>query len=264
MKKTSALAFLYSVPIAILGGLIGLGGAEFRLPVLAGPLGYTVRQAVPLNLAVSFITIIVSLLIRGSVLSLKTVGPLLPAILSLIAGAVVSAFYGPALAHKLSDERLEGTILVLLLAIGGALIVESFWPQEIPALLPDQLYWHVSAGVLFGLIIGLVSSLLGVAGGELIIPTLVFGFGADIKTAGTASLLISLPTVAVGLVRYANRGAFAEREALSANGLSDGVWLNAWGNPGRVLSGAYFGFGAEAGTRFYSHRVRSSHLSPPA
>lgn len=215
MKKTSALAFLYSVPIAILGGLIGLGGAEFRLPVLAGPLGYTVRQAVPLNLAVSFITIIVSLLIRGSVLSLKTVGPLLPAILSLIAGAVVSAFYGPALAHKLSDERLERAILVLLLAIGGALIVESFLPQEIPALLPAQLYWYVSAGVLFGLIIGLVSSLLGVAGGELIIPTLVFAFGTDIKTAGTASLLISLPTVAVGLIRYASRGTFPEREALS-------------------------------------------------
>jgi len=40
-------------------------------------------------------------------------------------------------------------------------------------------------------VIGLVSSVLGVAGGELIVPTLVFGFGADIKTAGTASLLIS-------------------------------------------------------------------------
>ena len=62
-----------------------------------------------------------------------------------------------------------------------------------------------------GLAIGLVSSLLGVAGGELIIPTMVFAFGADIKTAGTASLMISLPTVAVGLIRYSNRGAFADR-----------------------------------------------------
>jgi hypothetical protein len=30
------IAFLSAIPIAILGGLIGLGGAEFRLPVLAG------------------------------------------------------------------------------------------------------------------------------------------------------------------------------------------------------------------------------------
>ena len=67
------------------------------------------------------------------------------------------------------------------------------------------------AALLFGLAIGLVSSLLGVAGGELIIPTLLFAFGADVKTAGTASLLISLPTVAVGAVRHARLKAFDER-----------------------------------------------------
>ncbi|WP_414518655.1 TSUP family transporter [Nostoc sp. PCC 9305] len=67
---------------------------------------------------------------------------------------------------------------------------------------------------LFGLAIGLVSSLLGVAGGEAIIPTLVFAFGADIKTAGTASLIVSLPTVLVGVIKYASRGAFADRTVL--------------------------------------------------
>src|SRR5215210_15940 len=41
--------------------------------------------------------------------------------------------------------------------------------------------------------------------------TLVFAFGADIKTAGTASLLISIPTVIVGLIRYTSRGAFKDR-----------------------------------------------------
>jgi uncharacterized protein len=64
--------------------------------------------------------------------------------------------------------------------------------------------------VIFGLGIGLVSSLLGVAGGELIIPTLVFAFGAGIKTAGTASLLISLPTVAVGVLKHPRLGSFTE------------------------------------------------------
>jgi len=65
--------------------------------------------------------------------------------------------------------------------------------------------------VLCGIAIGLVSSLLGVAGGELIIPTLLFGYGADIKTAGTASLLISLPTVLTGVVRYIRQGALRDR-----------------------------------------------------
>src|SRR5918998_1251130 len=74
--------------------------------------------------------------------------------------------------------------------------------------LPDSLAVWIVAGILFGLGIGLVSSLLGVAGGELIIPTLVFALGVGIKTAGTASLLISLPTVAVGVLRHRKLGSF--------------------------------------------------------
>ena len=216
------LAFLTAVPIAVLGGLIGLGGAEFRLPVLAGPLGYAARRAVPLNLAVSLVTVVTSLLIRGQTLTLEGVAPLAPELLALIAGAVVAAFAGTALAGRLSNEQLERVILVLLVGIGLALIAEAFLPAGVPALVPAGPTWRVPAGVLFGLGIGLVSSLLGVAGGKLIIPTLVFGFGADIKTAGTASLLVSLPTVAVGVVRYARRGAFA-RAALTGTVAPMGV-----------------------------------------
>lgn len=214
IKYYSQFAFLYAVPIGALGGLIGLGGAEFRLPVLAGVLGYSARQAVPLNLAVSLITIAASLAIRGRTLSFDLVMPLLPVVLSLISGAIITAFLGAALAGRLSNEQLERIILVLLVGVGITLIIESFLPQQIPALLPADLTWRIPVGVLFGLAIGLVSSLLGVAGGEIIIPTLVFAFGVDIKTAGTASLLISFPTVLVGLIRYANIGAFRDRSTL--------------------------------------------------
>jgi len=210
-QHRTRLAFLYSVPISLLGGLIGLGGAEFRLPVLAGPLGYSLRQAVPLNLAVSLVTLIVSLIIRSRILTFAGLEPFIPAILTLIVGAVVGAFFGTALAHRLSSQRLEHVIPALLVMIGMGLIAEGFLPQEIPALLPGSLGWHIGAGLFIGLGIGLVSSLLGVAGGELIIPTLIFAFGVDIKLAGTGSLFVSLPTVLVGLVRYASRGAFAER-----------------------------------------------------
>ena len=117
--------------------------------------------------------------------------------------------------HRVSEHLLERIILVFLVVIGSALIVEAFLPQDVPGLLPDALPVRVVAAVLFGLGIGLVSSLLGVAGGELIIPTLVFAFGAGIKTAGTASLLISLPTVAVGVLRHRRLGSFAERADLT-------------------------------------------------
>ena len=124
---------------------------------------------------------------------------------------VSSAYLGTAFVHRISEQLLERIILVLLVVVGTGLIVEAFLPQEVPRLLPDALPVRIVAAFLFGLGIGLVSSLLGVAGGELIIPTLLFAFGADVKTAGTASLLISLPTVAVGVVRHARLKAFDER-----------------------------------------------------
>ena len=210
-----AAAFLCAVPIGMLGGLIGLGGAEFRLPVLIGPLGYPSRQAIPLNLAVSLVTLAASLGIRGHTLTLAPLQALIAAILALISGAVVAAFIGATVGARLSKTHLERSIFFLLIGIGAALIIEGFLPQHGAGLLPHAVAWRISAGISFGLLIGLVSSLLGVAGGELIIPTLVFAFGADIKAAGTASLLISLPTVCVGLLRYRSQGAYRGRLALT-------------------------------------------------
>ena len=108
-KRRADVAFAYAVPIGVLGGLIGLGGAEFRLPVLAGPLGYSARRAVPLNLAVSLITLTAALVSRSTTLSFQPLLPFSSAILSLIGGAVVVAFFGTALAKRLSNERLHWT-----------------------------------------------------------------------------------------------------------------------------------------------------------
>src|SRR5215203_3524230 len=217
VRRSPVAALLYGAPIGLLGGLIGLGGAEFRLPVLAGVFGYAARRAVALNLAISLVTVVSALLIRSGTLSLDPLVALLPVALAMIAGAVSAAFVGVALVHRISEVLLERFILVLLVGIGTALVVEAFLPQEVSGFLPEgsSLLLRLAVAVVLGVLIGLVSSLLGVAGGELIIPTLVFVFGAGIKTAGTASLLISLPTVAVGVFRHTRRGSFANRQDLT-------------------------------------------------
>ena len=56
---------------------------------------------------------------------------------------------------------------------------------------------------------------LGVAGGELLIPTLVLLYGVEIKLAGSVSLAISLPTMLVGFARYGRDQAFS---VLRSNG----------------------------------------------
>jgi uncharacterized protein len=213
-NRKPLLAFIWAVPISLLGGLMGLGGAEFRLPVLAGALGYKAKQAVPVNLAVSLITIVVALLIRGQTLPLVDLLRFRPVLASLIAGAAITAYLGASWVRRISNEQLERIILVLLVAVGIALLVEAFLPQSFPGFIPAVPGWQIPAGILFGLAIGLVSSVLGVAGGELIIPTLIFAFGVDIKSAGTGSLMVSLPTVTIGLIRYTRSGAFADPQPL--------------------------------------------------
>jgi hypothetical protein len=154
-----------------------------------------------------------------------------------MAGAVVAAFFGVAWVGHISKERLHRVILVLLVGIGWLLIVEGCLPERLPAFLPADKLVRVGCGIVFGLAIGAVSSILGVAGGELLIPTFIFAFGADIKTAGTASLLISLPTVTVGIIRYALRGAYADRQALAETVLPMGLGSIA----GAALGGALVG-----------------------
>jgi uncharacterized protein len=49
---------------------------------------------------------------------------------------------------------------------------------------------------------------MGVAGGELLIPTIVLLYGVDIKIAGSLSLVISLPTMLVAFARYSRDCSF--------------------------------------------------------
>src|SRR5467141_3302386 len=77
--------------------------------------------------------------------------------------------------------------------------------QSLPHSLVGFRSWPVSS---LG-IIGVVAALLGLAGGEFLIPTLVLSFGVDIKLAGSLSLAVSLPTMLVGFARYSRDQSFS-------------------------------------------------------
>jgi uncharacterized protein len=211
-RRNRGLAFGLGAPVGAVGGLIGLGGAEFRLPLLVGVMRYPARQAVPLNLAVSLFTVcaaaITRLAIGGGdrITALVEVGAIIAALLG---GGMVGAWLGAAWLGRISDRVLHRAILVLLVGIGGLLLYEAFAAWEATALVRGDTA-IIATGLGIGIAIGMVSSLLGVAGGELIIPTLILIFGVEIKLAGTAALLISLPTMIVGIARHRRNGGFAE------------------------------------------------------
>jgi len=202
MRK-ACIAITFGTIIGTLGGLIGLGGAEFRLPVLVGPLGMTPRAAVPMNLVVSLVTLTAALVSRSTSLTIAPVLSHWPEVIGLVAGGIVSAIWGAGVLSRMSDRKLSHLLAGLLVAIGLLLVFEAFFPNQNATLVPSGFLLRLVVAIPLGLAIGAVAALLGVAGGELLIPTLIFLFGADVTAAGTASILVSLVLVPTALWRYA-------------------------------------------------------------
>jgi uncharacterized membrane protein YfcA len=83
-KRSAPAAFAGGAVIGALGGLIGLGGAEFRLPLLIGAFRFPALQAVILNL---------------------------------LAGSLLGAWFGAGWATKLASQTLYRIIAIMLLLI---------------------------------------------------------------------------------------------------------------------------------------------------
>jgi hypothetical protein len=191
--------------IGALGGLIGLGGAEFRLPLLIGAFRFAALEAVILNKAMSLVVVASALPFRAGTVPLEAVAANWPVILNLLAGSLLGAWFGAGWATRLRSETLYRVIAVLLVGIAVVLLFGHDAGSSGLALTGLA---QVVAGVAAGFGIGVVASVLGVAGGELLIPTLVLLFGAEIKLAGSLSLAVSLPTMLVGFARYSRDRSF--------------------------------------------------------
>lgn len=191
--------------IGTLGGLIGLGGAEFRLPLLIGVFRFAALEAVILNKAMSLVVVSTALPFRAGTVSFGEIAENWPIVINLLAGSLAGAWFGAEWATRLKSESLYKIIAVLMVGIAAVLVLGH------DAEASRQLLTGVAqmvAGVIAGFGIGVVASFMGVAGGELLIPTLVLLFGADIKLAGSLSLAVSLPTMLVGFARYSRDQSF--------------------------------------------------------
>jgi uncharacterized membrane protein YfcA len=196
----SVWAFLWGALIGILGGLIGLGGAEFRLPLLVSWFRFRILDSIVINLIVSLITVVFSLIFRTGLIQLERIIFHTPVMLNILAGSLIGSYFVAGFAAKVSPKSLKRIVVILLLSLSLVLMGHDFiYQNESVHIAP---FPRVIIGFFAGLLIGAVSSTLGVAGGELIIPTIILLFGIEIKLAGSLSLAISIPTIIVGLAKY--------------------------------------------------------------
>ena len=204
-RRSTPVVLAVGGAVGLLGGLIGLGGAEFRLPLLIGLFGFAALQAVILNKAMSLVVVLTALPARLFGVSFADLAASWTVAANLLAGSLVGAWVGATWATRMRSTTLYRILAGLLVLIAVALVAGHAGTLGTLSLLPAV---QAVVGIVAGFLIGVVAALMGVAGGELLIPTIVLLYGVEIKLAGSLSLAVSLPTMLVAFARYSRDDSF--------------------------------------------------------
>ncbi|MGB9672291.1 MAG: sulfite exporter TauE/SafE family protein [Candidatus Norongarragalinales archaeon] len=223
--KISA-ALVFGVLLGAAAGLIGVGGGEFRTPILLYVVGLPVVTAIAVNLLVGLLTVVVSFLRRFQMGLLN--GHSVNIALIMSATSIIGAYLGALLTDKIPEKPLKRILAAFLIIVGLKIGLEPFF--QIPFAFTFTLGFVEEAllAALIGLAIGIISGTLGVAGGEFRIPALIYIFSLDIVAAGTASLLVSIPTVTSGFLKHQNMGHMNRNATIIAVAMGIGSVLGAF------------------------------------
>jgi uncharacterized membrane protein YfcA len=207
------LAAVFDLVTGTAAGLIGVGGGEFRIPFLLYLFGSEIRTAAGVNLVVGLFTVCLAFIRRWGQHTWAAEDMVLASVftVSSLFGAVV----GARQAHRWSSSLLRNIVCLYLFVVGAWMMIEAISQTDHVVLNPHGTAKILLAGII-GFVIAAVSAVLGVAGGEMRIPALMYLFAMPIKTAGTISLLVSIPTVAAGALGYRRLGHVPNRALLIA------------------------------------------------
>jgi uncharacterized membrane protein YfcA len=177
-----ALGFLIGLSLGLLGG----GGSILTVPVFVYILGFGAKDSIAMSLAVVGATSLV-----GAVGHWREGHVNVRVALIFGAVAIVGTYFGTRLATRLSGaEQLAIFATVMLVAAGF-----MFRGRQADAG-PRPAQTSASAFTLLqGLVVGSLTGLVGVGGGFLIVPALVWGGLRMCDAVGTSLLIIAMNCV---------------------------------------------------------------------
>ncbi|HLR55876.1 MAG TPA: sulfite exporter TauE/SafE family protein [Actinomycetales bacterium] len=202
----------------ILSGLLGVGGGVIIVPLLALWLAFPQKMSQATSLVAIFFASIsgaVSYGLGGDIL-------IVPALLIAVAG-ISGTFIGAWLLHRMAEHQVQ-MLFVIILVIAA---VRMAWGSQSPDVGGAEVFgiWHYVGFALAGLAMGTLSSLVGVGGGIVLVPTLVFLMGISSHVAQGTSLLVMIPIAFTGAWRNSRHGYVNWRA---------GIWIGAAGIAGAV------------------------------
>lgn len=191
-----------------ISGLLGIGGGVVMVPFLyvlfahpewSGIGAAPGREAVLAHATSLFVIIPTSL--RGAWLYHRARLVEWRAVWLLAAGSVVGAAATAAWADRLPGVALQVAFSLFLLVTAAQLWTSGRAAGE-PARGPSGRA-HVVRGALGGLVVGALSALLGVGGGVIAIPILLYLLDVDVKKVAATSLAVIVLTATAGTLAYA-------------------------------------------------------------
>ncbi len=225
MKIRIIVSFIMGVIIGLAAGMIGVGGGEFRIPALTYLMSGPINAVAVSNLLIGFFTVLISFFLRLSSGLAGETSILYGFYLSI--GSILGAYTGAIMTDKVSERKLKLILGIYLAIIGIRFILEPVIGEVEPNLIFQQGLVPFYLG-LFGFLIGIVSSMFGVAGGEMRIPILIILFGLGVKIAGTISLFASIATVGTGFVKHFHLGHFEKKYTWITLSMTIGSVLGAF------------------------------------
>ncbi len=187
------IALILAVLIGVSLGALGSGGSIVTVPVLVYVAGIPPKTAVAMSLVIVGATSLAAGFFhhrRGNFHN--------KAAIVFCGAGIVGAFFGSMLTHLISSRALMLAFAALMLVVGSLMLR----PRNI---LGEPRRFHVGRGLIVGLLVGVLTGFLGVGGGFLIVPALVFTSGLDTKEAiGTSLAIIAFNSASglIGQLRY--------------------------------------------------------------
>jgi len=129
--------------VAILGGLIGLGGAE--LPILIAVFALHPHRGIRINLLISLVALAASAMSRLGFLHTVDLSDHHIEIVGMLAGGVLAAWFGAAFLSRIPKTHIMGVIVVLLLVTAALLAAETVVSGTAWSLLVQGSVWRWTA-----------------------------------------------------------------------------------------------------------------------
>ena len=198
MKGEVLLSLVIGLAAGYFGGLVGLGGGVIMIPLMTALLKVTQHQAHGTSLVALIFTGLSGALAYALSGTVDVV-----AALTLAATAMITARFGARFAHALPAWQLKRSFGAFLLFVSILLVSKPYLPH-----VSERVggFWEVVLLLLTGLLTGFLSGMMGVGGGSIMVPAMVFLGGFTQVAAQGVSLLAMVPSGAVGAYTHYRLG----------------------------------------------------------